>query len=150
MMFNFLRKRIFEVLRKMLRQSETNRQNSKNAENVRKLSQMYIDSNPFGWSVDFDEHVFMLLADCWVCVCALQVIKDYQLFVVIVFFLFVDILLLISWELLDPMKIKRTQFATVVSLSLLYYKLIVVTTSVITFCSLITYIINFVNFAMDR
>ncbi|XP_075256427.1 gamma-aminobutyric acid type B receptor subunit 2-like isoform X3 [Convolutriloba macropyga] len=42
-----------------------------------------------------------------------KVIKDYQLFVVIVFFLFVDILLLISWELLDPMKIKRTQFATV-------------------------------------
>ncbi|XP_063727895.1 gamma-aminobutyric acid type B receptor subunit 2-like isoform X2 [Symsagittifera roscoffensis] len=41
-----------------------------------------------------------------------KVIKDYQLFVVIVFFLFIDILLLISWQLLDPMTIKRTQFAT--------------------------------------
>ncbi len=43
-----------------------------------------------------------------------KVIKDYQLFVVIVLFLCVDLLLLISWELLDPMKIERTQSATVV------------------------------------
>lgn len=42
-----------------------------------------------------------------------KVIKDYQLFVVIVFFLFVDVMLLISWQLLDPMKISRTKTSTV-------------------------------------
>ena len=49
-----------------------------------------------------------------------KVIKDYKLFGIVIFLLMIDIIILVSWQVFDPLKIVRRQYDVRDSSSLFY------------------------------